>query len=348
MWIVQLALRRPYTFVVASLLLLIISAVTILNTPVDIFPNIDIPVVSVVWQYTGLASSDFEGRITTPFERVLTTTVNDIEHTESQTLNGIAVVKIFFQPKAKIDMALAQVTAISQTVIKQFPAGTTPPLIITYNASSVPILQLGMSSPTLAEQQLNDYALNFVRTALSTIPGLAVPYPYGGKMPQMMVDIDPNKLSARGLSPTDVVNAISAQNLILPSGTAKIGGLESDVEMNASPQKLSEIADLPIKAVNGAMIYIRDVASVRAGFQVQTNIVHQDGRRGTLLSIYKTGSASTLAIVKGVKDALPQLLTTLPPDLSIKPLFDQSIFVTRVGGGRARRRRGIAACADGA
>ena len=327
MWIVQLALRRPYTFVVAALLLLILSPVAIMRTPVDIFPNIDIPVISVVFQYTGLASSDFEGRITTPFERVLTTTVNDIEHTESQTLNGIAVVKIFFQPKAKIEMALAQVTAISQTLLKQLPTGTTPPLIITYNASSVPILQLGLSSPTLAEQQLNDYALNFVRTALSTIPGLAIPYPFGGKMPQMMVDIDPNKLSARGLSPTDVVNAISVQNLILPSGTAKIGALESDVEMNASPTKLTEIADLPIKAVNGAMIYIRDVASVRAGYQVQTNIVHQDGQRGTLLSVYKTGTASTLAIVKGVRDALPQLLTTLPPDLSIKPLFDQSIFV---------------------
>ena len=327
MWIVQLALRRPYTFVVAALLLLIASPLVILRTPVDIFPNIDIPVISVVWQYAGLSSSDFEGRITTPYERVLTTTVNDIEHTESQTLNGIAVVKIFFQPKAKIEMALAQVTAISQTLLRQLPAGTTPPLIITYNASSVPILQLGLSSPTLAEQQLNDYALNFVRTALSTIPGLAIPYPFGGKMPEMMVDIDPNKLSARGLSPTDVVNAISVQNLILPSGTAKIGGLESDIEMNASPQKLSEIADLPIKTVNGAMIYVRDVASVRAGFQVQTNIVHQDGQRGTLLSVYKTGTASTLAIVKGVKDALPQLLTTLPPDLTIKPLFDQSIFV---------------------
>ena len=343
MWIVQLALRRPYTFVVASLLLLIVSAVTITRTPVDIFPNIDIPIISVVWQYTGLASSDFEGRITTPYERVLTTTVNDIEHTESQTLNGIAVVKIFFQPKAKIDMALAQVTAISQTLIKQLPAGTTPPLIITYNASSVPILQLGLSSPTLAEQQLNDYALNFVRTALSTIPGLAIPYPFGGKMPQMMVDIDPAKLSARGLSPTDVVNAISVQNLILPSGTAKLGQLESDIEMNASPQKLSEIADLPIKTVNGAMIYVRDVASVRAGFQVQTNIVHQDGHRGTLLSVYKTGSASTLAIVKGVRDALPQLLTTLPPDLSIKPLFDQSIFV-RASVSGVLKEAVIAAC----
>ena len=327
MWIVQLALRRPYTFVVAALLLLILSPVAIYRTPVDIFPNIDIPVVSIVWQYAGLSSSEFEGRITFPYERVLTTTVNDIGHIESQTLNGIAVVKVFFQPKAKIEMALAQVTAISQTMLRSLPTGTTPPLIITYNASSVPILQLGLSSDTLAEQQLNDYALNFVRTALATIPGCAIPYPYGGKMPEMMVDIDPAKLSARGLSPTDVVNAISVQNLILPSGSAKIGGLESDVEMNASPKTLPEVADLPIKAVNGAMIYIRDVASVRAGFQVQTNIVHQDGQRGTLLSVYKTGVASTLDIVRDVKAALPQILTTLPPDLHIKALFDQSIFV---------------------
>jgi len=327
MWIVQLALRRPYTFVVAALLLLILSPVAIMRTPVDIFPNIDIPVVSVVFQYAGLSSSEFEGRITSGYERVLTTTVNDIEHTESQTLNGIAVIKIFFQPNAKIEMAVAQVTAISQTVLKSMPAGVTPPLIITYNASSVPILQLGLSSDKLAEQELNDYALNFVRTALSTIPGCAIPYPFGGKMPEMMVDIDPAKLSARGLSPTDVVNAISVQNLVLPSGTAKIGELESDVEINASPQTLAEIADLPVKSVNGAMIYIRDVASVRAGFQVQTNIVHQDGQRGTLLSIYKTGSASTLSIVDRVKAALPQILATLPPDLHIKALFDQSIFV---------------------
>jgi CzcA family heavy metal efflux pump len=327
MWIVQLALKRPYTFVVAALLLLIISPVAILRTPVDIFPNIDIPVVSIVFQYTGLSSSDFEGRITWPYERVLTTTVNDIEHIESQSLNGIAVIKVFFQPHAKIEMALAQVTAISQTILKSLPTGTTAPLIITYNASSVPILQLGISSHSLPEQQLNDYALNFVRTALSTIPGCAVPYPFGGKMPQMMIDIDPAKLSARGLSPTDVVTAVSVQNLVLPSGTAKIGQLESDVEMNASPRTLPEIANLPIKAVNGSMIYIRDVASVRAGFQVQTNIVHQDGQRGTLLSVYKTGTASTLDIVRDVRAALPQILTTLPKDLQIKPLFDQSIFV---------------------
>ncbi len=327
MWIVQLALRRPYTFIVAALMILIASGYAILNTPVDIFPNINIPVVSIVFQYTGLSAQEFEGRITSPYERVLTTTVNDIEHVESQSLNGISVIKVFFQKGAKVEMALAQVTAISQTILKQLPTGITPPLVITYNASSVPILQLGIGSDTLAEQQLNDYALNFIRVALSNVPGCAIPYPYGGKMPQMMIDIDLTKLTARGLSPTDVVTAVSAQNLILPSGTIKLGSLESDVEMNGGVRSLGEIADLPIKSINGAMIYVRDVASVRAGFQVQTNIVRQDGQRGTLLSVYKNGSASTLAIVKTIKDRLPQIATTLPPDLHIKALFDQSVFV---------------------
>ncbi len=327
MWIVKLALKRPYTFVVAALLLLLISPLVILRTPTDIFPNINIPVVSIVFQYTGMPASQFEGRITSPFERVLTTTVNDIEHIESQSLNGISVVKVFFQPKAKVETAIAQVTAISQTVLKQMPTGITPPLIITYNASTVPILQLGLSSDKLPEQQLTDLGLNFVRTALSSVPGLAVPYPFGGKMPQITIDIDPAKLTARGLSPTDVVNALSVQNLVLPSGSVKLGSLESDVEMNASPQTIPAIGDLPIKASNGAILYIRDVASVRQGFQVQTNIVRQDGQRGSLLSIYKTGVASTLDIVREVRARLPGIAATLPPELTIKPLFDQSIFV---------------------
>ena len=327
MWIVQLALRRPYTFVVAALLLLVISPLAILRTPTDIFPNINIPVVSIVFQYTGMPASQFEGRITTPYERVLTTTVNNIERIESQSLNGISVVKVYFQPGAKIEMAVAQVTAISQTVLKSLPTGMTPPLIVVYNASSVPILQLGLSSDKLPEQALTDYGLNFVRTALSDIPGLAVPYPFGGKMPQVTIDIDPNKLSARGLSPTDVVNALSVQNLILPSGTVKLGNLESDVEMNASPQSIGAIADLPIKSSNGAIVYVRDVASVRQGFQFQTNIVRQDGQRGSLLSIYKAGVASTLDIVKAVRARLPLIAATLPPELTIKPLFDQSVFV---------------------
>ena len=327
MWIVQLALRRPYTFVVAALLLLIVSAVTIVRTPVDIFPNINIPVVSIVWQYNGMSPKDFEGNLTWPFERVLTTTVNDIEHIESQTVNGIAVVKVYFQPHAKLETALAQVTAISQTVLKGMPPGTTPPLVISYNASSVPILQLGLSSAKLSEQQLNDFAMNFVRVGLTTVPGAAMPWPYGGKVRQITVDIDLNQLTAHGLSPNDMAAAINVQNLILPGGTAKIGSLEYDVEMNGRPQVVDELNNLPVKTVNGTVVYMRDVAHVRDGFQVQTNIVRQDGQRGSLLSVYKTGGASTLDIVAQVKAALPRIAATLPPELRIQPLFDQSLFV---------------------
>jgi multidrug efflux pump subunit AcrB len=327
MWIVKLALRRPYTFIVAALLLLIISPVVILRTPTDIFPNINIPVVSIVWQYTGLSPHQFEGNITWPYERSLTTTVNDIEHIESQTMNGISVVKVFFQPNAQLPAALAQVTAISQTVLKSMPAGVTPPLVISYNASSVPVLQLGLSSTKLSEQQLNDIAMNFVRPQLATVPGAAIPWPYGGKIRQIMVDIDPSKLNGYGLSPTDITNAINAENLVLPSGTAKIGSLEYDVEMNGSPPAVDDLNNLPIKTVNGTVIYVRDVAHVRDGFQVQTNIVRQDGQRGSLLSAYKTGGASTLDIVSQVKAALPRIAASLPPELRIQPLFDQSLFV---------------------
>ena len=327
MWIVQLALRRPYTFIVAAVLLLIISPVVILRTPTDIFPNINIPVVSIVWQYTGLSAHQFEGNITWPYERTLTTTVNDIEHIESQTMNGISVVKVFFQPTAKLEAALAQVTAISQTVLKSMPAGVTPPLVISYNASSVPVLQLGLSSAKLSEQQLNDMAMNFVRPQLATVPGAAIPWPYGGKIRQIMVDIDPIKLNGYGLSPTDIASAINAQNLVLPSGTAKIGSLEYDVEMNGSPMNADDLNNLPVKTVNGTVIYIRDVAHVRDGFQVQTNIVRQDGQRGSLLSAYKTGSASTLDIVSQIRAALPRIAASLPPELRIQPLFDQSLFV---------------------
>jgi len=327
MWIVQLALRRPYTFIVAALLLLIVSPIVIMRTPTDIFPNINIPVVSIVWQYSGLSAKDFEGNITWPYERVLTTTVNDIEHIESQSLKGISVIKVFFQPNAKLETALAQVTAVSQTVLKGMPAGTTAPLIISYNASSVPILQLGLSSASLSEQQLNDSAMNFVRPQLATVPGAAIPWPYGGKIRQITVDLDLNQCNAHGVSPNDVSNAISAQNLILPGGTAKIGELEYDVEMNGRPLVVQELNDLPIKTVNGAVVYIRDVGHVRDGFQVQTNIVRQDGQRGSLLSVYKTGSASTLDIVAQIKAALPRIAATLPPELRIQPLFDQSLFV---------------------
>jgi CzcA family heavy metal efflux pump len=327
MWIVALALRRPYTFVVMALLILILSPIVILRTPTDIFPEIDIPVISIVWQYGGLSPEDMSDRITTTTERALTTLVNDIDHIESQSLNGIAVVKVFFRPHANIQTALAQVTAISQTQLRQLPPGTTPPLVIQYTASSVPIVQIGLSSKTLPEQQLFDLGVNFIRTQLITVPGAAIPYPYGGKQRQIQVDLDTPALQAKNLTPLDVVNAINAQNLILPSGTTKFGALEYQVEMNSSPQTVAELNDLPIKTQNGATIYIHDVAHVRDGFPPQTNIVRQDGARGTLLSVMKNGGASTLDIVKNIKDMLPRLQSTLPPELNMKLLFDQSLFV---------------------
>src|SRR5271168_1309232 len=301
MWIVRLALRRPYTFVVTSILLLILGPVAILRTPTDIFPNIDIPVVSVLWNYTGLSPEEMSNRIVFQYERVLTTTVNNIEHIESQSLNGVAVVKVFFHPGVNVDMAVAQLTAISQAQLKNLPPGITPPLIIQYSASSVPILQLAISSKSLSEQALNDLSLNFIRPALTTVEGAAIPYPYGGKQRVVSVDIDWDKLQAEGLVPSDVINAISAQNLILPSGTAKISQLEYNIGLNGTPTKIAELNDLPIKTVNGTIIYIRDVAHVRNGYTPQTNVVRQDGVRSTLLSIIKNGSNSTLDIVANIK-----------------------------------------------
>ncbi len=327
MWIVALALRRPYTFIVMALLILILTPVVLLRTPTDIFPDINIPVISIVWNYQGLSPKDMSDRITSVTERGLTTLVNDIEHIESQSLNGVAVVKIFFRPSANIQTALAQVTAISQTGIRFLPPGSTPPLVIQYSASSVPILQLGMSSKTLPEQQLNDLALNFVRTQLITVEGAAVPFPWGGKARLVSVDLDTAALQAKHLTPVDVVNAISAQNLILPSGTVKLGQLEHQVELNASPQTVAELNDLPIKTANGTTIYIRDVAHVRDGFSPQTNVVRQDGVRGTLLTIMKNGGASTIDIVKNIRGMLPQIAQTLPQDVQLTPLFDQSLFV---------------------
>ena len=343
MWIVALALRRPYTFVVMALLILILSPIVIDRTPTDVFPNINIPVISVVWNYTGLSPEEMANRITTITERGLTTLVNDIEHIESQSLNGIAVVKIFFQPTANIQTALAQVTAISQTVIRQLPPGATPPLIIQYSASTVPILQIGVSSRSFSEQQLNDLTLNFLRTQLITVPGAAIPYPYGGKQRVVSVDIDTPALQAKHLTPVDVVNAITAQNLILPSGTAKIGPLEYQIELNASPLKVAELNDIPIRTVNGATIYVRDVAHVRDGFTPQTNIVRQDGTRGTLLSILKNGNASTTSVVKAVQQMLPHIEQTLPQGLNVKQLFDQSLFVRAAIQGVLREAL-IAAC----
>ena len=327
MWIVALALRRPYTFVVMALLIIILTCVTIPRTPVDIFPDINIPVVSVVWNYTGLSPSEMADRIVTNSERGFTVTVNDIEHQESQSLNGIAVIKIFFRPGVNIAMAVTQVTAICQTAVRSLPPGTTPPLVITYTASSTPVVQLGVSSKTLPEQQVFDLAQNFLRTQLTTVQGAGTPYPYGGKPRQIQVDLDSAKLQAYGLSPADIVNAVSAQNLILPAGTAKIGPTEYNVELNGSPRTITELNDLPVKTTSSSTLYMRDVAHVRDGFVPQTNIVRQDGVRGVLMSIYKLGGSSTLTVVKAIKDMVPLAAQQLPPDLTIKALFDQSLFV---------------------
>jgi multidrug efflux pump subunit AcrB len=343
MWIVRLALRRPYTFVVFAILLLILGPISVLNTPTDIFPNIDIPVVSVVWQYSGLSPTDMANRIVTIGERNLTTIVNDIDHIESQSMTGIAVVKIFFQPRVQIATAVAQVTAASQTQLRFLPAGTTPPLIIQYSASSVPILQLGLSGNGLSEQQLNDFGLNFIRTQLATVEGASIPYPYGGKQRQVQVDINLQSLQAKGLSPADVVGAISAQNLILPSGTTKVDRFEYQVETNSAPSTIQGLNDLPIRSINGAMVYIHDVANVRDGFPPQTNIVRVDGQRASLITIQKTGSASTLDIIKNIFQKLPVIASQLPPQLKITPLADQSIFVRGAISGVVREAI-IAAC----
>jgi multidrug efflux pump subunit AcrB len=343
MWIVRLALRRPYTFVVFSILLLLLGPISVLNTPVDIFPNIDIPVVSLVWQYAGLSPDDMANRITSVSERGLTTTVNDIEHIESQSLVGIAVIKIFFQPHAQIGTAVAQVTAIAQTLLRQMPPGTVPPLIIQYSASSVPVLQLGLSGQGLSEQQLNDAGQNFIRTQLATVEGASIPYPYGGKQRQVQVDIDLQALQSKGLSPDDVVNAVSAQNLILPGGTTKIDRFEYQVETNSAPTSIAALNDLPIRSVNGAMVYIHDVAHVRDGFPPQTNIVRVDGQRASLLTILKTGKSSTLDIIKSIYEKLPMIAAQLPPQLKITPLSDQSIFVRGAISGVVREAI-IAAC----
>ncbi len=343
MWIVRLALRRPYTFVVLSLMLFILAPVVISRTPTDIFPNIDIPVVSVVWQYAGLSAQDMSTRIIYITERALTTTVNNIEHVESQSMFGIGVVKIFFQPHANIATAIAQVTAISQTQLKQLPPGTTPPLIITYSASTVPIIQLALSGKGLSEQQLYDLGSNFIRTQLVTIPGTAIPNSYGGKQRQVQVDLNTQALQAKRLSASDVVNALGDQNLILPGGTSKIGTLEYSVEIQGSPQKVADLNNLPIKTQNGATIYIRDVAHVRDGYPPQTNVVRSDGQRGSLITILKSGDVSTLDIISGIRRMLPVMAATLPPQLRITPIADQSVFV-RASISAVVREGLIAAC----
>ena len=327
MWIVRLALRRPYTFVVASLVLLLLMPFVLRRTPTDIFPSINIPVVSIVWQYSGLDAQEMERRFNYLEERALTTLVNDIEHTESQAYNGIGVIKVFFREGTSVDAGVAQVTAISQTVVKQMPPGTTPPLIVRYSASTVPVLQYSISSPKLSEQEVLDLSMNNIRIGLSTVQGASMPYPYGGKTRIVSVDLDLVALKAKNLALLDVVNAFNAQNLILPSGTTKIGGSEYAVELNATPKVREELGDLPIKTVNGAVIRIRDVAQVRDGYQPQQNIVRNEGVRGALLTIYKTGAASTLDVVSGVKQAMPRILQGLTSDLKVSEFADQSVFV---------------------
>src|SRR5215471_14790243 len=343
MWIVRVALNRPYTFIVLALLILGIGPLTIARTPTDIFPDIDIPVVAVIWNYGGLSAQEMADRIISNFERSLTTAVNDIEHIESTSLRGISVVKVFLQPGAKIDLAVAQTTAVSQAMLRQAPVGTTPPFIITYNASSVPIIQLALSGNGLSEQQLFDLGVNFIRPQLATVSGAAIPWPYGGKQPQIQVDLDPAALQAQQLAPADVVNAITQQNLILPSGTSKIGAIEYDVDLNASPRTVGELNDLPIKTVRGTPIYIRDVAHVRNGYPPQTNIARVDGNRAALMVVMKNGNASTLDVIANVKKAVDKVLPSLPQNFEVRPLADQSLFV-RASIQGVLREAVIAAC----
>ncbi|TMB71772.1 MAG: efflux RND transporter permease subunit [Deltaproteobacteria bacterium] len=346
MWIVRVALNRPYTFIVLALLILLASPVLISRTPTDIFPNINIPVVAVAWQFTGLNPEEMEGRFTTGFERILTTVVDNIEHIESTTINGQAIIKIFLQPNASLDTANAQITAVSQVYLRQLPAGAQPPIILNFSASTVPIIQLALSGEGLSEQQLNDLGLNFLRTQLVTVPGAAIPYPYGGKQSQVMIDLNPALLQSKGLSAADVVSAVNLQNLVLPSGTAKIGEFEYDVNLNGAPRIVEELNDLPIKVVGNSTIYLRDVAHVRNGFAPQTNIVRHDGLRGVTLTVLKAGNASTLDVVNGIRNLLPRVAATLPSELKVQPLADQSIFVRAAVGGVIREAV-IAACLTG-
>jgi multidrug efflux pump subunit AcrB len=342
-WIVKVALDRPYTFIVLALLILIISPLVILRTPTDIFPNVNIPVIAALWNYTGLSAEEMEERIGTQYERSLTTTVNDIEHIESQTINGRSIIKIFFHPGARVEMAMAELTATAQSTVRQMPPGTIPGFMMVYSASSVPILQLALSGEGMSEQQLFDYAVTSIRTQLVTVPGAGVPYPFGGKQRQMMVDLDPALLQSKGLSAADVVTAIGNQNLILPTGTSKIGQFEYDVGLNASTKTVEELNDLPVKTNGSTVLYVRDVAHVRDGFAPQTNIVRRDGQRGALLPVIKTGTTSTLDIVRNVREMIPRIAATLPPAIKIEPIADQSLFVRAAVNGVIREAI-IAAC----
>jgi multidrug efflux pump subunit AcrB len=343
MWLVRLGLRRPYTFIVAALLIVIFGAISAQRMPTDIFPVIDLPVISMVWSFGGIPAEDMERRVVTVSERSLTTTVNDIEHIESQSLNGVSVIKVFFHEGAKIEAALAQINAISNSAIRVLPPGITPPTIIRFNASNVPILQVSLQSSSLSEQEVYDYGYNFMRTQLATVQGASIPLPYGGRQRQIMIDLDLEALYAKGLGPNDVVAAVNAQNLILPAGFAKMGDAEYAVRLNSSPDAIAAINDLPIRAVNGATVYLRDVAQVRDGYAVQSSIVRENGRKGALLTVLKAGGASTLDVVRRVKEALPTVLSTLPKSLEVKLLADQSVFVRSAING-VLREAVIAAC----
>ncbi len=343
MWIVQLALRRPYTFIVGALLVVIFGVLSLVRTPTDIFPEIDIPVVSVIWQYGGLPPEEMERRIVTQYERAVTTTVNDVEHIESQTLSGISIIKIFFQPGARIESAVAQLSAVSQAILRISPPGATAPFILRFNASNVPVLQLALSSPTLSEQQLSDLGTNGIRTRLAAVRGASVSQPYGGRSRVINVDLDPQQLLARGISPVEVSAAVNAQNLILPSGTAKLGEREYAVRLNGSTAVVDALNDLPVKMVGGAMVRVRDVAQVRDGYSVQTNIVRRDGKRGALVTVLKAGSASTIDVVDRVRAALPNVLANLDPALQVDVLADQSLFVKGALNGVVREAL-LAAC----
>jgi multidrug efflux pump subunit AcrB len=343
MWIVRIALARPYTFIVAALVIVLMTPIVLQRTPTDVFPNIDIPVVSICWNYFGLSPQLMQDRIVSPYSRFMTTVVDNIEHTESQTVAGRSIIKVFFQPGADVHVAVTQITAISQTMIRSLPPGIGPPLIITYSASSVPVLQLGMRGQGLSEQELFDLGANLVRNQLASVAGAAIPWPFGGKQRQVSVNIDIPALQAKGLSPTDVINAISTQNLVLPSGTVKMGSTEFNVEMNGSPDTLAALNNLPIRTANGATIFVRDVALVSDGFSPQVNIARMDGQRGVILAIYKIGDTSTLDVVSQIYSKLPQIKNLLPPQAVITPLFDQSIFVRAAIQG-VLREGVVAAC----
>src|ERR1700724_3106617 len=327
MWIVRLALRRPYTFIVMALLIAILGGLSILSTPTDVFPYINIPVAGVIWSYSGMSPDDMAKRVLLISKRAMTTTVNSIEHIEATSYNGVGLIRVYLQPGANIDLAISQIVAVNQTILRTLPPGIFPPLVVQYDASSVPILQLGLSSNTLTEQELYDYGQNFIRTRLSTVPGISVPLPYGGKVRGVMVDLNPGALFGKGLSATDISNALNLQNLILPTGTVKVGTREYLIRLNSSPELVSAMNDMPVKTINGNPVYFRDIGQVRDGYQVQTNIVRINGGLSSLLTVLRHGGASTLAVVQGVKNLLPRIQATLPPDLNITQLFDQSLFV---------------------